>query len=154
MRSSFALFAGLATVCILTSCGGQSTTAGDFDTRPVKLPNGKTIQAEVMVKEQDMYRGMMFRDSLPPGRGMLFVHGQPSKVPYYMYQVRIPLDIIWIDTDRKIVEIAANTPPCHAKSPTGCPTYGGHYLAQWVLELGGGEAAKNGLAVGDTLSFY
>ncbi|MGH7484636.1 MAG: DUF192 domain-containing protein [bacterium] len=118
------------------------------------LPNGKVIQAEVMVKEQDMYRGMMFRDSLAPGHGMLFVHGQPIKVPYYMYQVRIPLDILWIDANRRIVEISANTPPCRAKSPTGCPTYGGHYLAQWVLELGGGVAAKDGLAVGDALNFY
>jgi uncharacterized membrane protein (UPF0127 family) len=154
MRYSLALSAGLLVACCLVSCGSRSDTIAAIDTRPVTLPNGKVIQAEVMAKEQDMYRGMMFRDSLAPDHGRLFIHGQPSKVPYYMYQVRIPLDILWIDADRRIVEISANTPPCKAKSPTGCPTYGGHYPAQWVLELAGGVAAKNGLAVGDVLSFY
>lgn len=147
-------FAVLAAACALCSCGGEANTVTDLDTRPVTLPNGKVIQAEVMVKEQDMYRGMMFRDSLAPGHGMLFVHAHPSKVPYYMFQVRIPLDILWIGADHRIVEIASNVPPCRAKTPSGCPTYGGHYPAQWVLELGGGRAAKNGLAVGDALSFY
>ena len=154
MRCLLASVLCAVAACVAVSCGGQSNSVDDFNSRPITLPNGQVIHAEVMVQKQDMYRGMMFRDSLAPGQGMLFVHAQPSKVPYWMYQVRIPLDIIWMDANRRVVEISANTPPCPSKSAKECPTFGGHYPAQWVLELGGGMAAKYGLAVGDVLSFY
>ena len=62
-----------------------------------------------------------------------------------MYQVRIPLDIIWMDRYRAIVEIAANAPPCKTVA-SQCPHYGGNSeRAQYVLELAGGMAAKYGL---------
>ena len=105
-----------------------------------------------MVKEQDMMRGMMFRDSLAADRGMLFFHTQPGKYGYWMYQCKFPLDIIWMGADRSIVEIAANCLPCRARA-SECPKYGGHFQAQYVLELAGGEAARNNLRTGDTLTF-
>jgi hypothetical protein len=70
-----------------------------------------------------------------------------------MYQVRIPLDIIWMDHQRRIVEISANTPACTSKSSHDCPSYGGHEKARYVLELAGGGAALYNLRVGDVLSF-
>jgi uncharacterized membrane protein (UPF0127 family) len=51
-----------------------------------------------------------------------------------------------------VVEIAANVPPCKTRA-SECPTYGGHVLSQYVLELGGGEAQRMGVEVGDALSF-
>lgn len=99
-----------------------------------------------------MMRGMMFRDSIAPDRGMLFVHGSPGKYPYWMYQVRIPLDIIWMDLSHRIVEISADTPPCKTQA-AACPHYGGNEEAVFVLELGGGMAARYGLRVGDNLAF-
>jgi len=119
----------------------------------ITFPNGKTVIAETMLRDIDQMRGMMFRDSLAPDRGMLFVHPQEGNVPYWMYQVRIPLDIIWMDHDRKIVEISANTPACTSKSSRDCPSYGGHEKARYVLELAGGGAALYSLKVGETLSF-
>lgn len=119
----------------------------------ITFPNGKTVIAETMLRDIDQMRGMMFRDSLAPDRGMLFVHPQEGNVPYWMYQVRIPLDIIWMDRNRKIVEISANTPACTSKSSRDCPSYGGHEKARYVLELAGGGAALYSLKVGETLSF-
>jgi uncharacterized membrane protein (UPF0127 family) len=58
-----------------------------------------------------------------------------------------------MDRDRRIVEISAETPPCKAAISTQCPTYGGNFETLYVLELGGGMAAKYGLRVGDTLRF-
>ncbi len=69
-----------------------------------------------------------------------------------MYQVRIPLDMIWMDSDHRIVEISADTPPCNTARDL-CPTYGGHARAQFVLELAGGMAAKYGLKTGDRIEF-
>ena len=118
----------------------------------VTLPGGQKIRAEVLTRPEDMQRGMMFRNSLAPDRGMLFVHNTPGRYPYWMFQCLIPLDIIWMDASRKIVEISAGTPPCRGEAST-CPSYGGHRDSLYVLELGGGMAARYGLKLGDTISF-
>ncbi len=136
----------------LLGCGSKPVTMEEFQTRLVTLPNGQKIRAEVMTHPTDMMRGMMFRDSLAPDRGMLFVHGSPGNYPYWMHQVKIPLDIIWLDANRLIVEISANTPPC-LKKASECPSYGGNQKALFILELAGGMAGKYGLRPGDTLSF-
>ncbi len=137
---------------ILTGCGGGSANPDELGSRTVTLPGGQKIQAEVVSQQADMMRGMMYRDSLAPDRGMLFVHQQPGMYPYWMHNVRIPLDIIWMNTDRRIVEISADTPPCLAEADQ-CPNYGGHAVARYVLELAGGMAKKHGLKTGDTLDF-
>ncbi len=143
-----------AALCFaLGACSSSSDPVRDFSSRDVTLPDGKTIAAEVMTDPVDMNRGMMFRDSLAPDRGMLFIHGSPNRYSYWMYQVKIPLDIIWMDQNRRVAEISANTPPCTSKSARNCPNYGGHEVALYVLELGGGQAAKHGVQVGSYINF-
>jgi uncharacterized membrane protein (UPF0127 family) len=144
-----ALLASLAV--LLTSCSSNSGEV-DLNTREVGLPNGKRIQAEIMKSPDEMMRGMMFRDSLAADRGMLFVHERAGNYPYWMFQVRIPLDIVWLDSDRRVVEILANAPPCKTAA-SQCPNYGGHELAKYVLELRGGGAAANGITTGTHLDF-
>jgi uncharacterized membrane protein (UPF0127 family) len=95
---------------------------------------------------------MMFRDALPRGHGMLFIHQTAGLYPYWMFQVKIPLDMIWMDPSHRIVEISADTPPCTTRA-TLCANYGGHQTAQFVLELGGGEARRLGLALDQTVQF-
>ena len=147
------LAAFAASFLFLCACGPKATDVGDLNATEITFPNGKTVTAETMLRDIDQMRGMMFRDSLAPDRGMLFVHPAEANVPYWMYQVRIPLDIIWMDRNRRIVEISANTPACTSKSSRDCPNYGGHEKARYVLELAGGGAALYGLHVGDVLSF-
>lgn len=142
-----------AAFLLLSACGPKATGEGDLNTTEITLPNGKTVFAETMRMQADQMRGMMFRDSLDKDRGMLFVHPSEANVPYWMYQVRIPLDIIWMDHQRRIVEISANTPACTSKSSRDCPSYGGHEKSRYVLELAGGGAAMYGLKVGDSLTF-
>lgn len=120
--------------------------------RPVTLPDGAVIQTEVMTHQMDMMRGMMFRDSLPEGRGMLFIHGSPKKEPFWMYQVKVPLDIIWMDARGKVVEMSENTPPCTTNAKQ-CPMYGGTQEALVVLELPGGAARKHGIQLGEIIKF-
>lgn len=150
MTKPLAVFAALSLLC---ACGPKAADIGDPTTTEITFPNGKSVVAETMLRNDDQMRGMMFRDSLAQDRGMLFVHPQEGNVPYWMYQVRIPLDIIWMDHQRRIVEISANTPACTSKSSRDCPSYGGHEKARYVLELAGGGAALYGLKVGDVLSF-
>ncbi len=137
---------------VSAACGPKTVSPEELNIRTVTLPNGQKIHAEVEIDPIDMQRGMMFRDSLARGNGMLFIHDKPGQYKYWMYQVRIPLDIIWMDASRRIVEISGDTPPCRTKA-SECPNYGGHYDAQYVLELGGGEARHWGLQAGQTLDF-
>ncbi len=137
---------------MLAACACGPAGVEEINTRDVTLPNGQNIRAEVVTTPQDMARGLMFRESIAPDRGMLFIHQAPGKYRYYMYQCRIPLDIIWMDSERRIVEISADTPPCK-KAENECPLYGGHERAQFVLELGGGMAARYRLKLGDMLQF-
>jgi len=148
------LVAAIGALCLLTACGRvkESRTETGFTARVVTLPNGQQITAELMLEDRDMMRGMMFRDSLAPDRGMLFVHPKPGNYSYWMHQVRIPLDIIWMDSSSRIVEISANTPPCKT-APAECPHYGGHAVVQYALELGGGMVEHYGLKEGQELEF-
>ena len=124
----------------------------DFTTRVVTLPNGKKIRAELAMNPEDVMRGMKYRESLAPDRGMLFVHGKMGSYRYWMYEVKVPLDLIWMDTNRKIVQMVHNAPPC-AGPPEKCPAYGGGQQALYVLELLAGTAAKQNLHPGDVLDF-
>jgi uncharacterized membrane protein (UPF0127 family) len=138
---------------IANGCGGPQPDDMDaLGTRKVTLPGGQQIRAEVEMDAMDMQKGMMFRDSLARGRGMLFIHQTAGLYKYWMYQVRIPLDIVWMDTSHRIVEISPDTPPCKTKASL-CANYGGQQTAQFVLELGGGEARRLGLSLGQTLEF-
>lgn len=118
----------------------------------VQLPDGARIEAETKLTPEGQAQGMMFRTSLPEDKGMLFIHGTVEKRGYWMFQCEIPLDIIWMDRDRRIVEISADTPPCR-EAAEKCPSYGGSVPSLFVLELAAGVAKKHNLKLGDTLRF-
>lgn len=145
----------LLVVAFLTACAEETKTATleDLYTRNVRMPDGAIYKAEVVTKKFDMSRGMMFRDSLAPGHAMLFIHGEPGLYSYWLYQVRIPLDLIWMDQNRLITEILPNAEPCRKQSASQCPQYGGHRRSLFVLELNAGTAAKHNLKPGDRLDF-
>jgi len=147
-----------ALVCCLalatSSCGNgeRVATLEEYNTRAITLPDGTLVRAEAVMKPVDMAKGMMFRDSLPEGKGMLFIHGRADKYPYWMYQTKIPLDIIWLDKAGRVVELSEDTPPCE-KQASQCPNYGGSVASSVVLELPGGYSRKHGVQHGSFISF-
>ena len=145
-------FVLLLLATILAGCGEKASTEDDLRTIDATLPNGKVIKAETMIDPQDMARGMMFRPAMKPDHGMLFYHSEPAKNKYWMYQTLIPLDIIWMDSDHRIVEIVPNAPPCKTQA-SKCPLYGGNEVSKYVLELAGGMVQKNGLKLGQNIRF-
>jgi uncharacterized membrane protein (UPF0127 family) len=142
----------LAALLPLTCCGPKAATLEDFPTRPITLPSGQVIRAETMIDNIDLIRGLMFRTSLAPDHGMLFVHPKPDRYTYWMYQTLIPLDIIWLDSDRKIVEIVENAQPCKTQA-SKCEHYGGTEVSAYVLEIGAGRAKKYGLKLGQAVQW-
>ncbi len=136
---------------LLAGCD-KPTTEADFYTSDITLPGGQIIKTEFVYDTVGALRGMQFRSSIAPDHGMLYAHKTPGNYGYWMYQTLIPLDMIWMDPDHRVVEIVENVPPC--KTPASqCPHYGGNKTAQYVLQLGGGMAKKYGLKVGDAITW-
>lgn len=115
-------------------------------------PQGTIIQAEVADTTQKRALGLMFRDSLPPNRGMLFTFFDSQEWSFWMKNTRIPLDIIWMDKTKKIVHIEHNVPIC-TRSDDGCPNYQPNSPAMYVLELAAGSANLLKLRPGVRLRF-
>jgi uncharacterized protein len=143
----------VVSLCLLfVACDRESNSLDDFNARSITLPDGTVVKAEVMTHPTDMARGMMFRETFPEGRAMLFIHNAPGKYPYWMYQVKLPLDIVWLDKGRSVVEIVENAPPCKTKS-SECAQHGGNRTAMYVVELPGGYARKHAVTEGAVLRF-
>lgn len=127
------------------------TTAPAPETGPaVILPNGDVIRVEIAADDDTRTQGLMYRESVPPDRGMLFLFPDTGLRPFWMKNTLIPLDIIWIDQTGRIVDISADTPPCKTDD---CPSYPPKELSRFVLELAGGQAAARRLKIGDVLTF-
>lgn len=109
----------------------------------------KSIDLEVANTPQQQAIGLMYRTSLADDRGMLFPFDPPKPVNFWMMNVAINLDMIFL-RDGEVKAIAANVPPCTA---TPCPIYGpGNTLIDQVIELRGGRAAELGLKQGDRIT--
>jgi uncharacterized membrane protein (UPF0127 family) len=140
----------LAALLPLACCGPDATTIEDFPTRPLTLPGGQVLHVETLIESFELMRGMMFRTSLAPDHGMLFVYPKPNHYQFWTYQNVIPLDIIWLDSSHTIVGIVENAPPCKTQA-SKCTRYGGKQISAFGLEIAAGMVKKYNLQVGQTL---
>ncbi|HYM86967.1 MAG TPA: DUF192 domain-containing protein [Pseudoxanthomonas sp.] len=101
---------------------------------------GQRYTVEIADDDAERARGLMFRDELASGSGMIFVHDREEPQAYWMKNTKIPLDILYFDNARKLVAQQRDVPPCSAGD--GCPPYPSNAPARYVLELNAGEAAK------------
>ncbi len=109
------------------------------------------FSVEVADTQEKIQTGLMYRQDLDQDQGMLFILTKDKIHPFWMKNVRFPLDIIWLDSNRKIVYLSENNPPCI----TGpCPVISPDKKSSYVLELKSGTIKKFGLKKGDRLKFY
>jgi uncharacterized membrane protein (UPF0127 family) len=100
------------------------------------------FRVEVASTEAQQARGLMFRTAMGPDEGMIFPYSPPQTVSFWMKNTVIPLDIIFIGPDHRVINIAAMaTPYSEASLPAAAPAAG-------VLELNGGRAAQLGIVPG------
>jgi uncharacterized membrane protein (UPF0127 family) len=103
------------------------------------------IQLEVAKTPEQQMMGLMHRPALPDNRGMLFVFPDPQPVKFWMKNVPVSLDMVFLN--KGVVQyIQAAAPPCNRKP---CPTYGPDVAIDQVIELRSGRAAELGLKKGD-----
>lgn len=95
----------------------------------------QTFEVEIAQTHQERQRGLMFREKLKNGTGMLFLFEKENFYGFWMKNTLIPLDIIWFDKEKKVVDIqtlqACTEKPCDSHVPTT--------KAQYVLEVNAGE---------------
>jgi uncharacterized protein len=104
------------------------------------------FQVEMAITPEEKERGLMFRRELPEGHGMLFDFFVDQDVAFWMKNTYIPLDMIFIRSDGRILRIAENAQPLSERNiPSGGPV-------RAVLEVIGGTARKMGIAPGDHVS--
>ncbi|NDJ21585.1 DUF192 domain-containing protein [Nostoc sp. B(2019)] len=109
------------------------------------VPNGTTIQLEVAQTPAQQAKGLMYRPALPDNRGMLFQFPSAQPVSFWMKNVPVPLDMVFLN--KGVVKyIQASAPPCKSEP---CPTYGPNTPIDTVIELRSGRAAELNLKVGD-----
>lgn len=111
---------------------------------------GQTIYLEIAQTPEEQAIGLMYRTSLADDRGMLFPFDPPQRVGFWMKNVPISLDIIFL-RNSKVINIAANAPSCTHEP---CPIYPSVTAIDQVVELRGGRAAALGLKLGDTLPIH
>ncbi len=111
------------------------------------IPSGFNIQLEVAKTHSQQEMGLMYRPALPNDRGMLFEFRSPQPVRFWMKNVPVALDMVFLHKG-VVQDIKAAAPPC-TKEP--CPTYGPDKLVDRVIELRAGRAAELGLKAGDRI---
>src|SRR5512143_2397775 len=129
---------GLAAGIVLSLFLAHSAAAADGK-RSVRVhfPNGESVLAELALSGEERANGLMFREKLDPKEGMLFVFDSEEPHSFWMKNMKFPIDILWLDRERKIVYIAKSVPAC-AKEP--CPFYSPLLPSLYVLELTAGRS--------------
>ena len=117
---------------------------------PVEIRSGGKVHrfsAEVARTPEEQATGLMYRESLGPDRAMLFPYSPPEVASFWMKNMLIPLDMIFIREDGSIARIADNTIPQSLE-----PVTAGEPVAA-VLEIAGGRSAELGITDSDTVSW-
>jgi uncharacterized protein len=108
---SMALTLALCWVLLSAACQPKAADSSPFGLRIAELKiSNVPLTVEIADTPQASENGLMFRDSLPEDRGMLFLFEQPKKASFWMRNTKIPLSIAYVDSDGKILEIKSMNP--------------------------------------------
>lgn len=110
------------------------------------------FQVELADDEAERTQGLMFRKSLAPGSGMLFIYDTPRAVSFWMRNTYIPLDLVFLDQAGVIRHIHRNAVPLDETPIPGAAPGDPDPYRQMILEIAGGEARRLGLAVGQPMA--
>lgn len=143
--------AALVTVALAKPRTGKAQSPGrlaTFERSTLKIHSGGKVhdfRIEVASNARQHAQGLMFRRRLAKDAGMLFVYRRAEVVNMWMRNTFIPLDMLFIGTDGRIVSIAERTVPMSEKIvSSGEPAIG-------VLEVNAGTASRLKLKAGDRI---
>lgn len=108
------------------------------------------VRVEVADTPDKREKGLMFRQELAEDQGMLFIFKEEARHGFWMKNVNFPLDIIWMDKDKVVVDIKPNLAPC--PEATVCPSFFPADKALYVLEVNSGFSQKHKIRIGDRIN--
>jgi uncharacterized membrane protein (UPF0127 family) len=152
-RAAFvALFVSLAVLAAASPLSIKAAQANEgFARQHLTIHTAKgpvSFSVEVADNEDKRAHGLMFRRSLKPDEGMIFLFDREEAITMWMKNTFIPLDMVFIGKDRRVIDIARNT------EPFSTDIIGPKQPALWVLEINGGAAAKAGIERGDLVDLH
>lgn len=126
----------------------QFWTAVNFDNIKYIKIVGQNIRIDLALTPAEHMQGLSGRSQLKEDESMFFVFDQLGRYPFWMKDMKFPIDIIWIGPDLRVIYIKKNA------QPESYPeTYGPDLDAKYVLEVVSGFSDKNNLKVGDRVEF-
>ena len=109
------------------------------------------MSAEIPVTGELMSKGLSVRNQLRENESMLFVFEEPSRHAFWVKDMKFPIDIIWLDSNGKIVHMEENLMPCPLVLI--CPSYAPDADSQYVLETTAGFAQRHNISLGTNIKF-
>ncbi len=107
----------------------------------------RKIEVEIADNDREREIGLMYRKSMDDSKGMLFIFPKQEIQSFWMKNTIMPLDIMYVNSDKEIVKIYRNTTPFSENSlPSEKP-------AMFVVEVAGGFSERHGVTEGDFVSF-
>ena len=166
MKKDLAIIAGLVLVIVFFIIFGRGFSTGQFIT-PSATGSAETqkkentqvtvkdlaIKAKIADEPKEQQTGLADYSSLGLDEGMIFVFDQSKRHTFWMKDMDFAIDIIWIDDQKKIVDIAPNVPPEPARDDKELSKYKPKADAKYVLEINAGVSSLHNLQVGDQASF-
>ena len=134
----------------LAACHGEAAAGGSLPQGAVRFQTARglwVVKVEIAADEASRARGLMFRRSLDPDHGMLFVFPNSEEQVFWMHNTPLALDLIFLDETRAVVGVVANAAP-----QTDTPRTVGK-PSRYVVEVAGGEAAAHGVGPGTRAVF-
>jgi hypothetical protein len=112
-----------------------------------------SVNAKIASTPNDKKTGLSKNDSLALDQGMLFIFDKSDIYPFWMKGMKFAIDIIWLDQNKKVVDIAKNVSPEPGKNDVQLKQYKPATAAKYVLEVNAGLGDLNNVQVGDTANF-
>ncbi len=131
--------------------GSNNNNISGYYYRQVNVTvNGVGLVADIAETGEQRSKGLAIKDSLNETEGMLFVFSEPRQYVFWMKDMKFPIDIIWLDSNKTVVHVEHSLDPC---SPVSCQTYGPGADSFYVLETVAGFADKYGVTEGTKVKF-
>jgi uncharacterized membrane protein (UPF0127 family) len=142
----------LAALVCAGACHGEAAerTSPQLPQGAVRFetPRGPwVVRVEIAADDPSRTRGLMFRRSLDPDRGMIFVFPASEEHSFWMHNTLLALDLIFLDETRQVVGVVANATP-----QTDTPRTVGK-SSRYVVEVAAGEAAAHAVGPGTRAAF-
>ena len=151
MEKNFVEILGIFSIIFLLFFLSNCAKTSDKNLNGISIYNGDKIikiNAEIADDSNEIARGLMFREKLDKNSGMLFIFKNEYYQTFWMKNTLIPLDMIFINSSKKIVDIKLAV-PC-LRDP--CLLYRSSRPSKYVLELNGNFTIRNNIKIGDSIT--